>query len=120
MVALGDPIGTGLVESLAKPGGNLTGMLQMTSALAAQRLQLLKEAIPAISRVLILTYLVDQISPLQAQAMKEAAPALDLTPLFHDISTANNLPTAFEQGSKEGAQAVTTTAEAYFGPIVRK
>ena len=114
MVALGDPIGTGLVESLAKPGGNLTGMSQMTSALAAKRLQLLKEAIPGISRVLILTYLVDQISPLQAQAMKEAAPALDLTPLFYDISTANDLPAAFEQGSKEGAQAVTTTAESIF------
>jgi putative tryptophan/tyrosine transport system substrate-binding protein len=37
-----------------------------------------------------------------------------LTPLFHDISTANDLPAAFEQGSKEGAQAVTTTAESIF------
>jgi putative tryptophan/tyrosine transport system substrate-binding protein len=114
MVALGDPVGTGLVDNLAKHEGNITGMSQMTSDLAVKRLELLKEAVPGISRVLILTYLVDQISPLQAQAIKEAAPALGVTPLFHDIGSADDLPAAFEEGSKEGAQALTTTAESIF------
>ena len=75
MVALGDPVGTGIVDSLARPGGNITGMSQMTSELAAKRLQLLKEAAPGISRVLALAYLVDPISPLQVQALKKAAPS---------------------------------------------
>jgi hypothetical protein len=46
MVALGDPPGTGLVDSLARPGSNITGMSLMMSLLAAKRLQILKEVIP--------------------------------------------------------------------------
>src|SRR5262249_39085923 len=53
MVALGDPVGTKLVDSLNHPGGNITGMSQMTSGLAAKRLELLKEAVPELSRVLM-------------------------------------------------------------------
>ena len=104
MVALGDPVGTGLVDTLAKPGGNITGMSQMTSGLAAKRLELLKEAVPMISRVLVIAYLVDPISPLQVQAMKDAAPSLGMTLQIRDIRTVNDLPSAFETGVSDGAQ----------------
>jgi putative tryptophan/tyrosine transport system substrate-binding protein len=114
MVALGDPVGTLLVDSLARPGGNVTGMSQMTSGLAAKRLELLKEAVPGISRVLVLSYLVDPISPLQVQAMKEAAPSLGVTLQIHDIRTPNDLPAAFEAGAKDGAEGLITTAETIF------
>jgi putative tryptophan/tyrosine transport system substrate-binding protein len=73
MIALGDPVGTGLVDSLAKPGGNVTGMSAMLSELAARRLALLMEAVPGISRVLVLSYLADPIAPLQVKALKDAA-----------------------------------------------
>jgi putative ABC transport system substrate-binding protein len=96
MVALGDPVGTGIVDTLARPGGNITGMSQMTSGLAAKRLELLKEAVHGISRVLVLSYLVDPISPLQVQALKEAAPSLGVTLQIHDIHAADDLPAAFE------------------------
>ena len=49
MIALGDPVGTGLVDDLAHPGGNVTGMSLMVSELAAKRLELLKEAVPGIA-----------------------------------------------------------------------
>jgi putative tryptophan/tyrosine transport system substrate-binding protein len=62
MIALGDPVGTGLVDSLAQPGGNATGMSLMVSELAAKRLNLLTEAVPGISRVLVLAYLDDPIA----------------------------------------------------------
>ena len=65
MMALADPVGTGLVNSLAQPGGNITGTSTMTTELAAKRLQLLKDAVPGISRVLVLTYLTDPIAPLR-------------------------------------------------------
>src|SRR5664280_1469796 len=57
MIALSDSVGTGLVDSLARPGGNITGMSMMVPELAAKRLGLLKEAVPGISRVLVLSYL---------------------------------------------------------------
>jgi ABC-type uncharacterized transport system substrate-binding protein len=73
MIALGDPVGTGLVDSLAQPGGNVTGMSMMVPEIAAKRLGLLKEAVPGVSRVLVLTYLDDPIAPLQLKALKDAA-----------------------------------------------
>jgi putative ABC transport system substrate-binding protein len=114
MVALGDPVGTGLVDSLARPGGNVTGMSQMVTGLAAKRLELLKEAVPGISRVLVLSYLVDPIAPLQVKALKEAAPSLRMTLHIHDIRTADDLPAAFEAGAKERAEGLITTAESIF------
>src|SRR5262249_37078620 len=69
MLTIGDPVGTGLVDSLARPGGNVTGGSLMVSELAAKRLELLKEVVPRISRVLVLAYLVDPIAPLQIQAL---------------------------------------------------
>src|SRR6516165_4974724 len=87
MLGLGDPVGAKLVDSLDHPGGNLTGMSLMTSVLAVKRLELLKEAVPGLSRVLVLTYLVDPISPLQVEAMKDAASRLGVTLHVIDIKT---------------------------------
>jgi putative ABC transport system substrate-binding protein len=56
MCPLGDPVGTGLVASLARPGGNITGLSFMAPEVAAKRLQLLKEAVPTIERALVLSY----------------------------------------------------------------
>src|SRR5262249_29048850 len=76
MIALGDPVATGLVESIPQPGGNITGMSMMVPQLAVKRLELLKEAVPSISRVLVLSYLSDPIAPLQIAALDKAAPLL--------------------------------------------
>jgi putative ABC transport system substrate-binding protein len=114
MIALGDPVGTGLVNSLAHPGGNVTGMSQMVLELAAKRLELLKDAVPKISRVLVLTYLVDPIAPLQVKAMKEAAQSLGITLQVHDIQGEGDIPTAFDAGVGEGADGLIVTAESIF------
>jgi putative tryptophan/tyrosine transport system substrate-binding protein len=114
MIALGDPVGTGLVNSLAHPGGNVTGMSQMVPELAAKRLELIKDAVPAISRVLVLTYLVDPIAPLQVKAMKEAAQSLGVTLQVHDIQGADDIPVVFDAGVSEGADGLVVTAESMF------
>jgi putative tryptophan/tyrosine transport system substrate-binding protein len=114
MIALGDPVGTGLVDSLARPGANVTGMSLMVPELAAKRLGLLKGAVPGLSRVLVLSYLADPIAPLQVTALKEAAPPLGVTLLIQDIRTGDDLPAAFDAGVRARVDGVLTTAESLF------
>jgi putative ABC transport system substrate-binding protein len=114
MLQLGDPVGTGLVDSLVKPGGNVTGMSQMTSDLAAKRLELLKEAVPEISRVLVLSYLADPIAQLQVKTLKEAARSLGVTLQIQDVRAADDLPAAFDAGVRERADGLLTTVASIF------
>ncbi len=114
MHSLGDPVATGLVASLARPGGNVTGTTLMASGLAAKRLALLKEIVPRISRVLVLSYLVDPIAAPQVQELESAARSLGVKLLVHDIRTADDLPAAYAAGAREGANGVLTTAESIF------
>jgi putative ABC transport system substrate-binding protein len=89
-------------------------MSMMVPELAAKRLELLKEAVPGISRVLMLSYLADPIAPLQVKALKEAAHSLGVTLQIHDIRSANDLPAAFDAGANEHAEGLLTTAESIF------
>ncbi len=107
-------MGTGLVGSLAQPGGNMTGMSLMVPEVAAKRLGLLKEAVPGISRVLVLSYLDDPIAPLQVKALKDVAPLLGVTLQIHDIRRGEDLPAAFDDAVKERAEGLLTTAESLF------
>jgi putative ABC transport system substrate-binding protein len=114
MYALGDPVATGLVASLARPGANITGTTTMSTGTAAKRLSLLKEAVPGLSRVLVLSYLVDPIAAPQVKELQSAADTLGLTLLVHDIRNAEDFAPVFEAGSSEGAQGVLTTLESIF------
>jgi putative tryptophan/tyrosine transport system substrate-binding protein len=114
MHSLGDPVGTGLVASLARPGGNVTGTTLMASGLAAKRLGLLKEIVPRISRVLVLSYLEDPIAAPQVKQLESAAQSLGVKLIVRDIHTADDLPAAFASGAREGAEGVVTTAESIF------
>lgn len=105
MIALGDPVGTGLVESITRPGGNVTGMSQMVPELSAKRLELLKEAVPKISRVLVLSYLSDPIAPLQVAALDRVAPSLGVTLFVRDIRSSADIAPAFDAGVNEHVDA---------------
>jgi putative ABC transport system substrate-binding protein len=78
-----DPVRAGLVESLARPGGNVTGLTALNTELAGKRLELLKEAVPKLSRVAVLY---EPAVPVSVQAVKEVLPvaarALKLTIRF--------------------------------------
>jgi ABC-type uncharacterized transport system substrate-binding protein len=111
MIALGDPVGTGLVESIARPGGNVTGMSMMVPELGVKRLELLKEAVPKVSRVLVLSYLSDPIAPLQVAALDRVAPSLGVTLFVRDIRSGADLAAAFDAGMSEHVDGLITTAE---------
>src|SRR5262245_32902276 len=72
MVAVGDPIGTALVPSLARPGGNLTGLSSIAPDLEGKRLQLLREIVPALSHVAML---VNSLNPFHVSSMGQARAA---------------------------------------------
>ena len=79
IVAAGDPVGTGLVTSLAQPGGNITGLATLTTELSGKRLELLKEAVPNLSRVAVLWNSADSAMALKFGEMQVAAEALGVT-----------------------------------------
>jgi putative ABC transport system substrate-binding protein len=74
-----DPVATGLVESLARPGGNITGFTIMTIEMAGKRLELFKEAVPTLSRVAVLYDAANPGNVLHAHAVQTAGHALGLT-----------------------------------------
>jgi putative ABC transport system substrate-binding protein len=78
MVAVGDPVATGFVSSLARPGGNITGLSQMTPDLSGKRLELLKEIVPSVSAVAIVFNPDDQLSILDAREARLSAQRLGI------------------------------------------
>src|SRR5215470_5792559 len=95
MAAVADPVGSGLVANLAHPGGNVTGLTMMIPDLSAKRLQLLKEAIPRLTRVAVLwnpdtPYTRDVIDQL-----KTAAPSLSIELSFVSARAPGEFDTAF-------------------------
>src|SRR5262249_17093063 len=79
MVYVADPVGTGLVTSLARPGGNLTGVSDMATDLSSKRLELLKEAVPTLSRMAVLWNGGDPGMVLRFREIEAAAKVLGVT-----------------------------------------
>ena len=102
----GDPVGTGFVASLARPGGNITGLSTLAPEMSGKRLELLRETVTKISR---LTVLGTSTFPSNAQSLKEvelAAAAFKIQLQSVDILDPKNLETAFRAASKGRADAV--------------
>ncbi|NVN88662.1 MAG: ABC transporter substrate-binding protein [Rhodopseudomonas sp.] len=104
-----DPVGLGLVESLPRPGGNVTGLSLMGSNLIAKRLDLLREAVPTISRV---TFLFDPsiiYSELSAQQSAAKALGLQLRPI--STPTTDAIDRAFVEVANDGTEGVTVATQ---------
>ena len=101
----GDPVGGGMVRSLAKPGGNLTGVTYYATELTAKRLELLKELIPEISTVGVLANPNVSYLPFEEDT-KRAAGRLGITPSVYQVSEPADLKSAFSRMKAESVQAV--------------
>jgi ABC-type uncharacterized transport system substrate-binding protein len=102
---VGDPVASGLVASLARPGGNLTGLTNFARELSGKRLELLKEAFPSISRVAII---VNPGNPAAAAVFKETqvvAEVLGLQLQTIEVRSLKDLEKAFEIVTTKGANA---------------
>ncbi len=106
MALVADPVGSGLVASLAHPGGNVTGLSIMTTELSAKRLQLLKEAIPRLTRVAVLWNPDTPYHPKVIEDLKAAAPSLSIELSFVGVRTPEEFGPAFSAVSRAHAQAL--------------
>jgi putative ABC transport system substrate-binding protein len=110
-----DPVGRGLVASLAQPGGNVTGVATYPVETEGKRLQLLKEALPAISRVAVLDYSGRSPGPSLRREREAAARGLGLTLQDYDVGNPEELARAFTAMTKKRAQALFVVPQPFWG-----
>ena len=101
-----DPVASGLAASLARPGGNVTGMTSISDDLDAKRLELLREVIPKLSRLAVLWHADNPVSGRRARAVQPVAQSMTLDLRYHTIKSGDELPAAFARMSQERARAV--------------
>jgi putative ABC transport system substrate-binding protein len=106
MVEVGDPVATGFVASLARPGANVTGLSNMSRDLTQKRLELLKEAVPRASRIAVLLNPDDPITLPQWRDAEAAAGRLGVQLLRFEVRNADDLERAFAAAVAAKADAV--------------
>ncbi len=111
---LTDPIAAGLVDSLARPGGNITGFTTITAVLAGKRLELLKETIPKLSRVAVLWNPQDPGSTPQWKESQFPARELGLQLHSMEVSSTDKFESAFKKATKARGAALAVTSSSFF------
>jgi putative ABC transport system substrate-binding protein len=114
MGVVGDPIGTGLVDSLARPGGNVTGFTLLAPELSSKRLELLKETVPKLSRVAVLINPANPGSPVYRKEIEVAARSLGVELHLSEASQPYELAGALSQTQMGRAQALITLNDTMF------
>jgi putative ABC transport system substrate-binding protein len=94
--AAGDPVGTGLVASLARPGGNITGLSIQQTDLASKRLEILREVLPALRTLAILVHTGSPNSVLERSEAETAAHALGLATVTSEVRRVEDIAPAFD------------------------
>jgi ABC-type uncharacterized transport system substrate-binding protein len=114
MIAVGDPVGTGIVPILARPGGNITGLSSIAPDLEGKRLELLREVIPKLSHVALF---VNPLNPFHAASMRQAfaaAQALGIKLQALEVRTSEELDGAFAAIVREKPDALLILADRVF------
>jgi putative tryptophan/tyrosine transport system substrate-binding protein len=112
MAFSGDPVGTGLIESLSRPGKNLTGLSFMSPDLSAKRLEVLVEAFPKIKRIATLWNPDDPVYALELQRTETAAQAFGVTLRPMQVRTRDDFAPAFAAMGQDNADAIIVFAHA--------
>ena len=101
-----DPVGSGFIASLARPGGNITGLSSLSPGLSAKQLELLKEIIPRLSRVAVLGSLTHPGTAQSLEEMQAAARTFNVQLRYLDVVDPKSIDTAFAAAHKESVAAV--------------
>jgi putative ABC transport system substrate-binding protein len=111
MTAVGDPVESRLAASLARPGGNATGLTSATSELVPRRLELLKALAPKMTRVAAYANLGNSAAAGTWRETEIAARAMGLEPLLLDVRTPEQIAPAFEEAARQGANGLIVGVE---------
>jgi putative tryptophan/tyrosine transport system substrate-binding protein len=114
-----DPVGSGLVESLARPGGNLTGLSLMARDLSGKRLALLKELVPNLSRMAMMADPRDPYITRFSAGYEKAAKALGVTTQIFEVSTPDGIEQVFSAISRDGFDGVALAGSMLFSERAR-
>jgi ABC-type uncharacterized transport system substrate-binding protein len=108
----GDPVATGLVDGLARPGGNLTGVTELGTELSAKRLEILRDAMPALARVAMLWNAADLGMTLRYRSADEAARLLGLKVQTLGVREPDDFDQAFAEMTRERPDAILMVSDA--------
>ena len=112
MAAIGEPVGTGVVASLAQPGANVTGLSALVSDLAAKRVELMKEVVPRVTRVGFFNNMSNPVIPPQWEETKKAAQSLSIQAELLDVRTKEDVSRAFETVANRRVDALLVGIDA--------
>jgi len=120
MASPGDPVALGLVESLARPGGNITGLSMIAPELAGKRLELLKEMVPQLSRVAVLWNPQGTTSPLSWKELQLPARQLGLQLHSLEVRSSKDFDKAFEDATRARAGALAIMPDPLFAGNLKR
>jgi putative ABC transport system substrate-binding protein len=107
----GDPVATGLAQSLARPGGNLTGVTELATELSAKRLEILKEAVPNLKKVAMLFNATDLGMTLRSRAAEAAAKVLNLNVETLGVREPDDFESAFAEMTRSRPDAILIVSD---------
>jgi putative tryptophan/tyrosine transport system substrate-binding protein len=114
MVAVGDPVATGLVASLARPGGNITGLTSISSEMEGKRLELLREVVPKVSHIAVLWNAASPIQVIEEGEVRAAAGMLGIKMLSLGVRTREEIDDALATIIRERSDALLVLADRLF------
>jgi putative ABC transport system substrate-binding protein len=120
MSVSGDPVGTGLIASLARPGGNITGLTILSPELSGKRLELLKEAFPKVARVAVLWNPASPDKQLDFKETQAVARSLGVQLQSLEVRGAKDFDKVFQAATKERTQALITLSDPVTGSQGRR
>ena len=115
-----DPVGFGLVESLAHPGGNITGLANFAEVLASKQLDLMRELLPRLARVAVLINIANALHVPQWRETQDAATRASIALVPFEIQFAQQLEAAFAAFMREQAEALLVPPDVTFGTHRRR
>ena len=115
MAFSGDPVGAGFVASLARPGGNITGLSRINVELSAKRLELLNETVPSAARIAVLYNPEGRVPMLALKEAQAAAQKLGLQIQALEMKAPQDIESAFRSAAKNHAEAIMTLPGGFTG-----